>query len=167
MNLAPEQAYGLAQFLIGDFEREVPTTRKVIAAVPAGQEGYTPHERCTNALKLAWHIASADVWFLECIAKGAFAPGENSGLPDSLKDAAGVSAWYDENIAKAIATVKAMTPEQCAKVVDFFGMMQVPAVIYLQLTIKHSVHHRGQLSAYLRPMGAKVPGIYGPSGDAQ
>ena len=46
-------------------------------------------------------------------------------------------------------------------------MMQLPAVSYLTLMVKHGAHHRGQLSAYLRPMGAKVPGIYGPSGDSQ
>ena len=55
--------------------------------------------------------------------------------------------------------------DACAKVLDFFGMMQMPAVVFLQLCIKHSVHHRGQLSAYLRPMGGKVPSIYGPSAD--
>jgi uncharacterized damage-inducible protein DinB len=46
-------------------------------------------------------------------------------------------------------------------------MMQLSGVGYLTLMVKHSAHHRGQLSAYLRPMGAKVPGIYGPSGDTQ
>jgi uncharacterized damage-inducible protein DinB len=43
--------------------------------------------------------------------------------------------------------------------------MQAPAATYLGLLIKHSVHHRGQLSAYLRPMGGKVPAIYGGSAD--
>ena len=45
--------------------------------------------------------------------------------------------------------------------------MKMPAVTFLSLNVRHSVHHRGQLSSYLRPMGAKVPGIYGPSGDSQ
>jgi uncharacterized damage-inducible protein DinB len=43
----------------------------------------------------------------------------------------------------------------------------MPGIVYLSLIIKHSVHHRGQLSTYLRPMGGKVPGIYGPSADTQ
>jgi uncharacterized damage-inducible protein DinB len=167
MNLQPEHAHGLVQFLIADFERESPTTRKVIAAVPGGQEGYAPHERCMTALKLAWHNASADVWFLNSIAGGAFVGSDNGGVPENIKSSADVCAWYDENWPKAVAAVKAMTPDQCAKVIDFFGMMQLPAAIYLQLAIKHSVHHRGQMSAYLRPMGAKVPGIYGPSGDTE
>jgi uncharacterized damage-inducible protein DinB len=49
--------------------------------------------------------------------------------------------------------------------VDFRGMFQMPAVGFLQLATSHSIHHRGQLSVYLRPMGAKVPSIYGESYD--
>jgi uncharacterized damage-inducible protein DinB len=52
-----------------------------------------------------------------------------------------------------------------AQIINFFGIMQLPAVSYIQLTIKHSIHHRGQLSTYLRPMGGRVPGIYGQSAD--
>jgi uncharacterized damage-inducible protein DinB len=61
--------------------------------------------------------------------------------------------------------VKAMTPEQLATEVDFFGVMKMPAVGLLSMALRHSIHHRGQLSSYLRAMGGKVPGIYGPSAD--
>ena len=57
------------------------------------------------------------------------------------------------------------TPDQLVKTVDFRGRLQLPAVMYLQMMLHHSVHHRGQLSAYLRPMGGKVPAIYGESFD--
>jgi len=57
--------------------------------------------------------------------------------------------------------------EQLAKEIDMFGMIQAPAVGFLAMAVKHSVHHRGQLSTYLRPMGGSVPGIYGPSADTQ
>ena len=52
-------------------------------------------------------------------------------------------------------------------VIDLLGMIQAPGINFLAMSIKHSVHHRGQLSTYLRPMGGKIPGIYGPSGDTQ
>jgi len=61
--------------------------------------------------------------------------------------------------------VRAMSAEQLATVIDLFGMVQAPGVNFLAMTIKHSVHHRGQLSTYLRAMGGTVPGIYGPSAD--
>jgi uncharacterized damage-inducible protein DinB len=60
-----------------------------------------------------------------------------------------------------------MSGEQLCGKIDFLGMWQMPGIVYLSLIIKHSVHHRGQLSTYLRPMGGKVPGIYGPSADTQ
>ena len=165
MTIAPDQAHFLTQFLIADFERETATTVRVLSHVPAGQETYAPDPKSMHALRLAWHIASADVWFLNNIAAGAFAPGGGE-IPEAIKSGADVVAWYETNAPEAIARVRALTPEQCAKVIDFRGVMEQPAVVFIQLALKHSIHHRGQLSAYLRPMGAKVPGIYGPSGDA-
>ena len=60
-----------------------------------------------------------------------------------------------------------MPGDKLATVIDLFGMVQAPGVNFLAMTVKHSVHHRGQLSAYLRSMGGKIPSIYGPSGDTQ
>ena len=76
------------------------------------------------------------------------------------------SAWYSENFGPRIEKLQQLTGDQLVKVVDFRGMMQQPAVLYLQLNLMHSAHHRGQLSVYLRPMGAKVPAIYGESYDS-
>ena len=73
-------------------------------------------------------------------------------------------AYYDAEIPKAIEAVKKLTPEQLAKPVQFFAWTN-PNVAYAQFLLKHTIHHRGQLSAYLRPMGAKVPAIYGGSAD--
>jgi len=50
--------------------------------------------------------------------------------------------------------------------VDFRGMFQRPALTFLQIGLNHSIHHRGQLTTYLRPMGGKVPAIYGESYDS-
>jgi uncharacterized damage-inducible protein DinB len=60
-----------------------------------------------------------------------------------------------------------MSGEKLGNVIDMFGMIKLPGVNFLSMAAKHSVHHRGQLSTYLRPMGGTVPGIYGPSADTQ
>jgi uncharacterized damage-inducible protein DinB len=57
-----------------------------------------------------------------------------------------------------------MSGEEAARIVEF-GPFKLPALSYVTFAVNHSIHHRGQLSAYLRPMGAKVPSIYGPSAD--
>jgi uncharacterized damage-inducible protein DinB len=66
----------------------------------------------------------------------------------------------------SLAQVESLNGEQLAKSVDFRGMFQLPAVSFIHLAMNHTIHHRGQLSTYLRPMGGKVPSIYGESYDA-
>jgi uncharacterized damage-inducible protein DinB len=162
----PEMAKAIAEYTLADSDYERATNKRVIGAIPAGQEGYAPSGKCMNALTLAWHIASAELFFLNGVCNGQFTPG-GGNKPDNVTSAPDVIAWYDANIPPALEKARGLSGDQLSKVVDFFGMMQAPAVTYLTLMVKHGVHHRGQLSSYLRPMGAKVPGIYGPSGDSE
>jgi uncharacterized damage-inducible protein DinB len=78
-----------------------------------------------------------------------------------------VNRWYAERFEKHVARLAGISGEQLTKIIDFRGIVQFPAVIYVQIALNHSIHHRGQLSMYLRPMGAKVPSIYGESYDAR
>jgi uncharacterized damage-inducible protein DinB len=162
--MEPKEALTMLNLVLANADQEAPVTRKVIAAVPAGKEDYSPDPKSMNALKLAWHIASSDVFFMNSIADRKFARGE-AGVPAQIKSAADVAAWYDANRPAAVARLKAMSGEDLAKPLDFMGVFTAPAVTILTLGLRHVIHHRGQLSVYLRPMGAKVPSIYGPSGD--
>src|SRR5438445_718152 len=159
--MTPQDAKVIADFLIPQIEMEAATTRKVLAAVPSDKGDYSPDPRSMNALQLAVHIATVDVWFLDSIANGSFAQPE-PGATDALKTPADVVAYYDANLAPALEKAKAVSPEKLAEMIQFFSW-SFPAVVFLNLLIKHSVHHRGQLSAYLRPMRAMSTGIYGPS----
>jgi uncharacterized damage-inducible protein DinB len=162
--MQPEQAVATLQALGQALAMEHPTTRKVIAAVPETGLDYKPHEKSMSAMELAWHIASAEIWFLNGIADGAFANGDSS-RPAEMNSIAAVLAYYDKEYPVALARVNALSPEALAKPVDFYGVFNMPAVTYLGFMNSHSIHHRGQLSVYLRPMGAKVPSIYGGSAD--
>ena len=166
MNLSAEQAKAIADYTLADYENERTTTNRVIAAVPAAREDYTPDAKSMTALNLAWHIASSEPFFLNAVCEGQFSHGEGD-RPDNIRSAQDVLAWYEAHVPPVLERAKGLSGEQLAKVVDFFGLMQAPAVWFLTLMVKHSSHHRGQLSAYLRPMGAKVPAIYGPSADSQ
>jgi uncharacterized damage-inducible protein DinB len=75
------------------------------------------------------------------------------------------ATWYDENIKRAVATIAKMSAEQLMTPVAFFGVFNLPSAMYLGFMNNHSIHHRGELATYLRPMGAKVPSIYGGSYD--
>ncbi|MBI3670258.1 MAG: DinB family protein [Acidobacteria bacterium] len=162
--MQPEHAKFLADFILANCEREYPTTRKVIAAIPEAKRDYRPDPRSRSALELAWHIAHAEVWFAEGVASGEFQP-EDETKPAHIQTVADVLAYYDRHFPVTLAKVKALSAEKFAQKVPFYGVYNEPAVVYLSFLNSHTTHHRGQLAAYLRPMGSKVPNIYGGSAD--
>jgi uncharacterized damage-inducible protein DinB len=142
-------------------KNEWQTTAKVIAAVPDGQRDYKPDPNGRSAWELATHIAGADVWFLDGVLNGKFdQPDEKAQAPT----AAGVADWYRNEFPNRLERVLALPDDKLTQSIDFFGM-KMPAVQYLMFALVHMVHHRGQLASYLRPMGGKVPSIYGGSYD--
>lgn len=157
----------VADFLIADFESEMQATLRVIEAVPAGNLDYRPDLKSKTALGLVRHITLEDEWLLDCIANGEFTPPPDDSDACGIMSPAAAAARYKEKIPAALDRVRSMPGDKLSNVIDLFGMVQMPGVNFLAMAAKHSVHHRGQLSTYLRPMGGKVPGIYGPSGDTQ
>jgi len=165
--MGPQEAKTVAVFLIGEVEQEMQTTLRVIDAASNCKLDYQPDSRSKTGLGLIRHITLEDEWLLNSIADGAFNP------PPDDSDACGIStpavaiARYKEKIPAALNRVRAMSGEQLSRSIDLFGLIQMTGVGFLSLMVKHSVHHRGQLSSYLRAMGGKVPGIYGPSADTE
>ena len=157
----------IADFLIADFEGEMRTTVGVLGSVPTDHLDYRPDLKSKTGLGLVRHIALEDEWLLNCIANGVFTPPPDDSDACGIMSPADAIAHYETNVPVALDRVRAMSGEQLATVIDLFGVIQAPGVNFLAMTIKHSVHHRGQLSTYLRAMGGKVPGIYGPSADTQ
>ena len=163
--MKPADAKVVADFLLATLETEIPVTTRVFAAVPDDKLDYSPDNVSKTALGLIRHILLEDEWILNAVADGRFGP-----LPDQ-SDACGIMkpadaiAAYPERIAAAMARIRALSPEALTREVDLMGAIQMPAVQFLSLTVRHSAHHRGQLSSYLRAMGSKVPAIYGPSAD--
>jgi uncharacterized damage-inducible protein DinB len=157
----------VANFLIADFENEMQTTLRVFEAVPNSHLDYQPATKSKTGLGLVRHITLEDEWLLNCIANGEFTPPPDDSDACGIMNPADAVARYKEKVPAALNRVRAMSGEKLANVLDLFGMIKAPGVNFLAMALKHSVHHRGQLSTYLRPMGGKVPGIYGPSADTQ
>jgi uncharacterized damage-inducible protein DinB len=164
MSLQPEQATLLLQTYLGALRNEQPITQNIIAAIPAEKCDYKPDAVSKSALELAWHIVGSEQMFLDGIINGTF-DFSSTGKPAEMKTPAQVAGWYAQMFAEKTAPLEKLSGEQLAEILDFAGIFQVPSVAYLEVSLKHSIHHRGQLSMYLRPMGAKVPSIYGPSYD--
>jgi uncharacterized damage-inducible protein DinB len=163
--MTPDQAtFLLNDVYLPQIRNEQATTRRVIQAVPVDQGAWKPDPKSMSALELAWHIASAEPFFMNGIVQGTFV-SDGGSMPDSIKTTADVVKWYDENFATAVAQLAQAKGEDLVRPIDFFGMFNFPGIDYARLMCNHAIHHRGQLSSYLRPMGAKVPQIYGPSAD--
>ena len=161
------QAKTVADFLIADLENEMQTTLRIIEAVPSGQLDYRPDAKAKTALGLVRHITLEDEWLLNSIADGAFTPPPDDSDACGIMSPADAVARYKIRVPAALDRVRALPGDKLTQVIDLLGLIQAPGINFLAMTAKHSVHHRGQLSTYLRPMGGKVPGIYGPSADTQ
>ena len=165
MNVADAKV--VANFLIADFEHEMQTTLRVLEAVPNEHLDYRPDAKSKTGLGLLRHIALEDEWLLNCIANGAFTPPPDDSDACGVMSPADAAARYKAKVPAALERVRELPGEALAGTLNLFDMMKAPGVSFLAMAVKHSVHHRGQLSTYLRAMGGKVPGIYGPSADTQ
>jgi uncharacterized damage-inducible protein DinB len=162
-----DQARFLTEYFANMLENEGKTTAKVLAAVPDAKKDYKPDAKSRSAWDLATHLALGDVWFLDSIIAGKFvfdADGEKKAASQfkSVKD---VVDYFNREFPARVKQLRALPSESLTRTVDFFGMMQMPGAAFLGFANNHSIHHRGQLAAYLRAMGGKVPSIYGGSAD--
>ena len=160
-----------AKFLVEHYARlmegELPATLKVLGAVKDDNRNYKPDERSRTAWELATHIATGDVWFLDSIINGAFVfdPEAAKQAEAQFKSVNDVVEFYKKTFPAKLQQLRNMSPDAMTKEVDFFGMFRAPAVTLLGFANNHGIHHRGQLAAYLRALGSKVPAIYGGSAD--
>jgi uncharacterized damage-inducible protein DinB len=160
----PEQGKMLCKVFCDTIAMEFEVTKKVIRAVPDDKKSYKPEAKSMTAQELSWHIASSEMFFLDGIINGKFEAGggEQPAAPATI---GAILEWYESNHRDRIARLQNLAADKVVQALPFFGVMELPAVSFLNLMNLHTAHHRGQLSTYLRPMGAKVPSIYGGSAD--
>ena len=164
--MQPDQAaFLLHSVYLPGLKNEHRITKSIIEAVPLDKGDYRPDGVSKSALDLAWHIAATEMRFMEAVPAGEFDLSPRP-RPDSIKNSGDLTSWYTDNFEPRFEKLTKLSNDQLLKMVDFRGLFQLPAVMFLNILLHHSIHHRGQLSMYLRPMGAKVPAIYGESYDS-
>ena len=139
--------------------KEAQTTRKVLERIPEGSD-YRPDPKSRTAQQIAWQIVCEEKMLIEALETGKveWAPPP---MPATMKD---VVAAYEKQSADVIRRWKALPSERWNGTLEFFGSKR-PASPMAWSFLFDIVHHRGQITTYLRPMGSTVPQIYGPSGD--
>jgi uncharacterized damage-inducible protein DinB len=138
---------------------ESKTTRKVLSRIPEGSD-YRPDPKSRTAQEIAWQVVCEEKMIIDALENGK-AEWAPPAMPASMKD---VLAEYEKLSDAAPARWAALSNERWNGTIEFFGS-QRPAAAMAWSFLFDIVHHRGQITTYLRPMGAKVPQIYGPSGD--
>jgi DinB family len=146
------------------FESETPRFVRVLKAVPADKADYRPHPRSTSAGDLVWLLASELRDACEVVDHGAvsYVPRPAPPIPEAI-------AAYERNAADLRQRLASLDDgrwdTQAKFLVDGNVAWETSLGDMLFGFLFDAIHHRGQLSTYLRPMGAKVPAIYGPSAD--
>jgi uncharacterized damage-inducible protein DinB len=138
---------------------EAKTTATVLSRIPEGSD-YRPDPKSRTAQEIAWQIVCEETMIIEALETGT-ARWEPPPMPASMKD---VLAAYEGQSFTLPARWKHLPQERWDGELEFFGSRR-PAAPMAWSFLFDIIHHRGQISTYLRPMGAKVPQIYGPSGD--
>lgn len=146
------------------WEKEAPAMRKVIERIPEGST-YRPDPKGRLAREIAWLIVHEQVALVDGLEKGRLEWAETE-TPATMKE---ILAAYDTHRARAGARLQAIPAAHWERNVPFvFGGAEIMSDPGYELAwgfMFDMIHHRGQLSTYLRPMGSTVPRIYGPSAD--
>jgi len=159
-------AEGLAQDL--QFEREA--TRKMLEAVPMDKKDWRPHEKSMTLQHLAGHIAENPQWVETTMSMDVFEMDPAEYKPYLPATTAEMVETYNKNVALALSQLAGATDDVMMKpwkmVVGGQPAFEMPkAFVIAGFVVKHTIHHRGQLSVYLRMLDVPLPQIYGPTAD--
>jgi uncharacterized damage-inducible protein DinB len=160
--------------LLPEFDHEMATTRRVLERVPEAQFAWKPHEKSMSLGQLAGHLANIPFWCTATLSAAFFdlgAPGnEARTAPPASRDS--LLAEFDSKVATARGRLSGTTdPELMAPWTlkqgehEIFTMPRLMAI--RSFVMNHSIHHRGQLTVYLRLNNVPVPPVYGPTADEQ
>jgi uncharacterized damage-inducible protein DinB len=156
--------------LLPEFDHEMAVTRKVLERVDGAQFGWQPHEKSMSLGRLATHVAEIPKWGQTILTQTEFNMVDGEYKPTAAATTAGVLELFDGQVKTIRALLAARTDAELMSTWTFkqngkelFGMPRAAA--WRSWVMNHLIHHRGQLSVYLRLTGSKVPGIYGPSAD--
>ena len=162
----------LTEFLLAEMDREVERSRRALEQVPEGKYDWKPHEKSMIFGYLANMVATIPLWVAMEIKQDELdvAPADGSKLEQKRMDTSGaLLEALDKAAADARSALEKTTEEHLMTSWRLLArgqvVMESPRHVMIQDTINHWAHHRGQMTVYLRLMGAKVPALYGPSAD--
>ena len=162
----------IADALLPEFDREMGSTRRVLERIPDGQFGWQPHPKSMTLGRLAEHLAELPQWVGVTVGQSEFDMGtarrpEGYASPETRDT---VLAMFDANVASARSALADKTDAELLAPWTLLksgqAMFTMPkAGVLRAFVMNHIVHHRGQMTIYLRLHNVPLPSIYGPSAD--
>jgi uncharacterized damage-inducible protein DinB len=156
--------------MLAEYDHEMAIARKVIERVNGEKLSWAPHEKSMTLGRLATHVAEIPHWGQTILQDAEFDMTEGSYKPRVAATVAEILAIFDAEIPRTRELLASKSDGELLSSWAFkqngkemFSMPRVAA--FRGWVMNHMIHHRGQLSVYLRQTGSKVPSIYGPSAD--
>ncbi|MBI4886867.1 MAG: DinB family protein [Acidobacteria bacterium] len=156
--------------LLPEFDREMTTTRTVLERVPEDKFDWKPHAKSFSLGALASHVAALPDWGTETLTRTAFDVGGDQRPPAAPASKQALLASFDRTAAAARAALAGKTDAELTAIWSLTRngktLFSMPRTTVLRsFVFSHLIHHRGQLTVYLRLLDVPVPSIYGPSAD--
>jgi uncharacterized damage-inducible protein DinB len=163
----------ISEILLAELENEMANTRKMLERVPDEKWGWKPHAKSFSMGDLAGHVANLASWIEMVVTSDSFdiAPGgQRPAKRQWPQNSQQLMAEFDGNVAKAMASLKGADDALLSKPWSLLAAGQpiftMPkSAVLRSAVVNHLIHHRGQLSLYLRLNDIPMPGMYGPSAD--
>ena len=160
----------IAQSLLPEFDQEMATTRRCLERVPEDKLSFKPDPKSMTLGRLAGHVAEMPSWGSVTIGRDHLDFSTGEFQPMEMTSREQVLTAFDKIVADSRAAIAAASDDHLMKPWSLKNgdttLMTMPRIAVLRtFVMNHTIHHRGQLSVYLRLTGQKVPSIYGPSAD--
>jgi uncharacterized damage-inducible protein DinB len=158
----------LSEPILAELQHEAAATRKMLERVPPDSLGWKPHAKSRTLGEIAAHIANLPGLFIAPLHQDEF--DRHAYQTPAADSAAEILAAFDRNIASAIEQLKTLSAERLLGLWRYkygeqviFEMSRLAVI--RALALNHMIHHRGQLSVYLRLLDVPLPSVYGPTAD--
>jgi uncharacterized damage-inducible protein DinB len=161
----------ISEMLLPEFDQEMANTRKILDCVPEDKLAWKPHAKSMSLARLASHVADLPNWGGTIIHEERLdlTPGMKPFIAETKAE---LMAALDKNVAATRDAIAGADDEHFGKIWTFafagHTVFALPRTVALRsMVMSHLIHHRGQLSVYLRLLDVPIPGMYGPSADVQ
>jgi uncharacterized damage-inducible protein DinB len=166
------ESASLKDLVFSDVAREVDTTRRVLERVPEQHFAWKPHEKSFALGSLASHVANLPLWGIAILTLDEMDLATPPNIPGAATSSAELLARWNDHAATLNGAIAALDEGALGRTWtmrkgEHVLISQPRLQVLRSMCLSHIVHHRGQLSVYLRLLDVPVPSIYGPSADEQ